>query len=148
MKAWNPLKEMVELENRLSTIFNRTGTVPGDNKEETLRVTEWAPLVDIAEDDKGYTIKAELPGIKKEDIAVTVENGVLSIKGERKSEQEEKSKRYHRIERFYGRFERSFTLPEDADGTKVGAEYKDGVLKVHLAKSEKALPKAIEVKVA
>lgn len=85
--------------------------------------------------------------MKKEDIKITVQDDVLSISGERKQEKEEKGKKYHRIERAYGCFERSFTLPEDADGTKVNAEYKDGVLKVHLPKSEKAKPKAIEVKV-
>ncbi len=90
------------------------------------------------ENDKEYVIKAELPEMKKEGIKVSVEDDILCIKGERKREKEEKGKKYHRAERSYGCFERSFTLPDDADGTKVDAEYKDGVLKVHLPKSEKA----------
>jgi HSP20 family protein len=93
-------------------------------------------------------VKAEIPEMKKEDIKINVHEDVLTISGERKYEKEEKGKKYHRVERAYGSFMRSFTLPEDADGTKVSAEYKDGVLKVHLPKSEKAKPKAIEVKIA
>ncbi|HEX6727885.1 MAG TPA: Hsp20/alpha crystallin family protein, partial [Nitrospira sp.] len=99
------------------------------------------------EDEKEYVIKAEIPEMKKEEIKINVHDDVLSISGERRYEKEEKGKKYHRVERAYGSFMRSFTLPEDADGSKVTAEYKDGVLKVHLAKSEKAKPKAIEVKV-
>ena len=104
--------------------------------------------MDIIEDDKEWLVKADLPEIKKEDVKVTVENGVLTITGERKLEKEEKDKKYHRIERSYGNFLRSFTLPDGADGSKVNAEFKDGVLKVHLPKGEKAKPKAVEVKVA
>ncbi len=105
-------------------------------------------MVDITEDDKEYLIKAELPEIKKEDVKITVQNNVLAISGERKYEKEEKDKKYHRVERAYGSFLRSFTLPEDADGSKVAAEYKDGILTVHLPKSEKAKPKSIDVKVS
>jgi HSP20 family protein len=92
-------------------------------------------------------IKVELPEIKKEDVKVTVENGTLTISGERKFEKEEKDKKYHRVERAYGSFVRSFALPGGTDGSKVSAEFKDGVLKVHLPKTEQAKPKAIEVKV-
>jgi HSP20 family protein len=113
-----------------------------------MTVAEWSPLVDITEDEKEYLIKAELPEMKKEDVKLRVENDVLTISGERKLEKEVTGKRHHRIERSYGSFMRSFSLPEDADGSKVSADYKDGVLKVHLPKSEKAKPKAIEVKVA
>jgi hypothetical protein len=99
-------------------------------------------LVDITEDDKEYLIKAELPEVKKEDVKVTVENGTLTITGERKFEKEEKGKKYHRMERAYGSFMRSFTLPEGAAGDKVSADFKDGVLKVHLPKSAEAKPKS------
>jgi HSP20 family protein len=112
-----------------------------------MAVTEWAPSVDIIEDDKEWLVKADLPEVKKEDVKVTVENGVLTITGERKLEKEEKNKKYHRIERSYGNFLRSFTLPDGADSSNVDAEFKDGVLKVRLLKSEKAKPKAVEVKV-
>jgi len=113
-----------------------------------MTVAEWSPLVDITEDEKEYLIKAELPEMKKEDVKLRVENEILTISGERKFEKEVTGKRHHRVERSYGTFMRSFSLPEDADGSKVSADYKDGVLKVHLLKSEKAKPKAIEVKVA
>jgi HSP20 family protein len=85
--------------------------------------------------------------VRKEDINVTVENGVLTLTGERKLEKEEKNRRYHRVERAYGSFSRSFTIPDDSDGSKVNAEFSNGVLKLHLAKSEKAKPRTIEVKV-
>jgi HSP20 family protein len=101
-----------------------------------MTTSTWAPLVDITEDDKEYLIKVELPEIKKEDVKVTVENGTLTISGERKFEKEEKDKKYHRVERAYGSFVRSFALPEGTDGSKVSADYKDGVLKVHLPKSD------------
>jgi HSP20 family protein len=135
------------MERRLSTWFGRP-VRHRNGEKESLTVAEWSPLVDIEEDGKGYLIKAELPDIRKEDVKVTVENDVLTITGERKFEKEEKRKKYHRVEQSYGSFARSFTLPEDADGTNVSAEYKDGVLRIHLPKSEKAKPKAIEVKVA
>lgn len=143
---WNPWKELEEMEKRLSTVFGRVPVAGGENKE-AITVAEWSPLVDITEDDKEYLIKAEIPEMKKEDIKVNVNEDVLTISGERKYEKEEKGKKYHRVERAYGSFMRSFTLPEDADAAKVSAEYKDGVLKVHLPKSEKAKPKSIEVKV-
>ena len=144
---WNPFKELQELETRWPSIFSpRAATVDGG--KEAMTVAEWSPLVDIAEDEKEYLIKAELPDMKKEDVKLTVENDVLTISGERKYAREEKGEKHHRIERAYGSFLRSFSLPEDADGSKVSADYKDGMLKVHLPKSERAKPKAIEVKVA
>lgn len=144
---WNPFKELEEMEKRLSSFFGRTPVATGD-KKEAITVAEWSPLVDISEDEKEYVIKAEVPEMKKEEIKINVHDDVLAISGERKYEKEEKGKKYHRVERAYGSFLRSFVLPEDADGSKVNAEYKDGVLKVHLPKTEKAKPKAIEVKVA
>jgi len=125
-----------------------TREAPGHGGKEALTVAQWSPLVDITEDEKEYLIKAELPDMKKEDVRLTVENEVLAISDERNFEKEEKGKKYHRIERAYGSFVRSFSLPEDADGGKVTAEFKDGMLHVHLPKSQKAKPKAIEIKVA
>lgn len=144
---WDPFKELEDMERRLSAWFGRP-LRRLEGEKEALTVAEWSPLVDIEESDKEYLIKAELPEVKKEEVKLTVQDDVLTISGERKGEKEEKGKKYHRVERCYGSFMRSFTLPEDADGTKVSAEYKDGVLRVHLPKSEKAKPKAIEVKVA
>lgn len=143
---WDPFKDLDDLHRKLSALFNLAPRRTGDEKE-TMTVSEWMPVVDITEDDKEFLIKAELPEVRKEDVKVTVENGVLTLSGERKFEKEEKGRRYHRIERAYGNFARSFTLPDEADPTKVKAEFKDGVLSVHLAKSEKARPRSIEVKV-
>ena len=144
---WDPFRELDELHSRLSTLFGRAALRKNGAKDEALTVAEWAPLVDIVEDDNEYLIKAELPEVKKEDVKVTVQDDVLTISGQRQYEKEEKGKKYHRVERAYGSFTRSFTLPEDADGEKVAAEFKDGVLKVRLPKSEKARPKSIEVKI-
>jgi HSP20 family molecular chaperone IbpA len=108
------------------------------------------PQINLARvlDDKEYLIKTELPEMRKEDVKVTAENGVLTISGERKFEKEEKKKKYHRVERGFGTFMRSFALPDDADFSKVNAEFKNGVLTVHVPKSEHAKPKQIDVKVA
>ena len=104
----------------------------GSGEIHSLAVADWSPEVDISEDDHGYLLKADLPEMKKDDVRVTVEDGILSVSGERKSEKEDQKKKFHRIERSFGNFRRSFTLPEDADSTKVTAEFRDGVLKVHL----------------
>ena len=134
------------MQNRLGSFFG--GTFPRfGNGNGGLKLADWSPQVDIVEDEKEYLIKADLPEMKKDEINVSVENGMLSVSGERKTEKEEKNKKFHRIERSYGRFERTFMVPEDADGAKVKAEFKDGVLQVHLPKNPVAKPKAIEVKV-
>src|SRR4030095_3215287 len=137
---WRPFKEMDELNRRLGSLLSLSQPRAGNGKE-AMTVAEWSPLVDITEDAREYLIKAELPEVRKEDVKVTVEDGGLRITGERKCEKEEKDKRYHRIERAYGSFTRSFTVPEDADDSKVSAEFKDGVLTVRLSKNEKARPK-------
>ena len=144
---WNPLKDREDLESRLTSMLG-TREAPGHGGKEALTVAQWSPLVDITEDEKEYLIKAELPDMKKEDVRLTVENEVLAISGERNFEKEEKGKKYHRVERAYGSFVRRFSLPEDADGSKVTADFKDGMLQVHLPKSQKAKPKAIEITVA
>jgi HSP20 family protein len=147
--AWDPFRELEEMQNRLTSFFGRrVPLLEGGGEGEEFTVTRWAPRVDIAEDDKEYVINAELPGITKDDVKVSVENGVLSISGERKSEKEEKGKKYHRIEQTYGSFMRSFTLPEGSSGEKISAEFRDGILKVHVPKDEKAKTKAIDVKIA
>jgi HSP20 family protein len=150
LTRWNPFREMDDMQRRMSSLFDwspfRRSNLTND--EESITVAEWAPLVDIAEDDKEYLIKVELPEVQKDDVKVTVESGTLTISGERKAEKEEKGRKFHRVERYYGRFERSFTIPDDAESDDVKAEFKDGVLRVRLAKSEKARPKQIEVKVS
>lgn len=150
LTRWNPLREMEDMQRRISSLFDSSPFRRSNltNDEESITVAEWAPLVDIAEDDKEYLIKVELPEVQKDDVKVTVESGTLTISGERKAEKEEKGRKFHRVERSYGRFERSFSIPDDAESDNVKAEFKDGVLRVHLAKSEKARPKQIEVKLS
>ena len=134
MEAW---------QQALGGLANRPPVHWPEGQEEPLAVAEWAPLVDISEDGKEYVIKAELPEVKKEDVQVTAEEGTLTITGERKFEKVEKDKKYHRVERAYGSFVRSFSLPDDASPAKVSAEFKDGVLTVHLGKTEKPKPQQI-----
>jgi HSP20 family protein len=147
LTRWDPLKEMDDLQSRWAKWLGLTPARLGNAGKEALTVAEWAPAVDITEDDKEYLVKADLPEVKKEGVRVTVEDGVLTITGERKFEKEEKDRKYHRVERAYGNFLRSFALPDATDGSKVSAEFKDGVLKVHVPKSEKAKPKAVDVRV-
>jgi HSP20 family protein len=143
---WDPMRELDEFSSRLSTLFGPNQVQKRDDNGVFTKA-QWLPLVDIAEDEQEYLIKAELPGIEKEQVKVTVENGLLLITGERTNESEEKNKKYHRVERSYGTFLRTFSLPDNADGTKIKADFKNGVLKVHLPKSEDAKPKSIEIKV-
>jgi HSP20 family protein len=144
---WDPFKQLANFERGLDRFFGRTLEIPFDTGEPVI-MADWEPLTDLIEDDKEFLVKVEAPEMKKEDVKVTVENGVLRISGERKAEKEEKDKKYHRVERSYGTFLRVLALPEGADGAKVSADYKDGVLTVRLPKTEIAKPKAIEVKVA
>ena len=143
---WDPFRELEDMSDRLNRMFARPAL--RSNGKETMTVADWMPTVDISETDGEYLIKAELPEVRKEDVKVTVEDGVLTIQGERRQEKEEKGKRYHRVERSYGSFVRSFSLPESVEEGGVKAEYKDGVLNLHLPKTEKVKPKAIDVKVA
>ena len=148
LTPWNPVWDLEEMQNRLLRSFGLGSSrrVP-DGQQQSLTTAEWAPLVDIAEDTQEYVVKAELPEVDKEDVKVTIENGVVNIKGERKFEKEENNKQYHRIERSYGSFMRSFSIPDDAAPDKVSADFKDGLLIIHIAKSEDKLPKSIEVTV-
>ncbi|MBN2645281.1 MAG: Hsp20/alpha crystallin family protein [Desulfuromonadaceae bacterium] len=139
---WDPWREMEELVER----YNRElGAGKEESSQDVMRKGDWSPRVDIAETDDQFIIKAEIPEVKKEDVKVTVENGVLLLHGERKQEKEEKGKTYHRIERHYGVFNRSFTLPETVSQKGIEASFKDGVLTITLKKQEKAKPKTIEV---
>ncbi len=143
---WNPFRELDEAQNRLTSLFGRS--LLKTSGGEAFENADWVPSVDVTEDEKEYLIKAELPDMKKEDVKVAIENGTLRISGERKFEKETKDRKYHRIERAYGSFERSFAVPEGTKSENMAAEYKDGILCVHLPKSEQAKPKTIEVKVS
>lgn len=147
MGTWDPFRDLEDFEHRLASTLGRAISKPNGDRTEAITTMDWAPLVEITEDDKEFLVKAELPGLKKEDVKVTVEAGVVTISGERKTEKEEKTRKYHRVERAYGKFERSFALPDDADGAKVSADFKDGVLQVRLPKAEKPASKALDVKI-
>ncbi len=143
---WNPFKEMEELQSRIGSWMHVPARAAADL--EALAVADWTPLVDITEDEKEFLLKVELPGVSREDVKVTVTDGVLYLTGERRFEKDEKEKKHHRIERAYGSFMRSFTLPEATPADKVAAEFKDGVLLVHLPKTSTPKPSPMEVKVA
>jgi len=141
---WDPFRELEGIQSRLNRVF---GDRPFRNfEDENLSFAEWAPAVDIQETEKEYLVKADLPEVKKEDVKVKYEDGILTVQGERKLEKEEKGKTFHKIERGYGKFVRRFALPTEVDQAKVSAEFKEGVLNVHLPKSPNG-KHAIEVKV-
>jgi HSP20 family protein len=146
LTTWNPVRDLDTARNRMDRLFGRS-LIPWVG-EENITATEWSPLVDVSENDKEFTIKADLPEVKREDVHVTLEDGTIRITGERKFEKEEKGRRYHRIERSYGTFERSFVLPEGAKTDKVKAEFKDGTLQVHLPKAPEIQTKATEIPVS
>ena len=137
LTRWNPFRDMEEILDRYSK-----------GRQELMTVADWTPNVDVAETDDEYLIKVELPEVRKEDVKITIHDGVLTLQGERKLEREEQNKKYHRVERAYGSFARSFTLPDNIDANSVKARNKDGMLYLHLGKTEEAKPKSIEVKVA
>ena len=138
LSIWNPIHEMDELfHNRLASVLGGEGAQSG----------AWSPMVDIEETELNYLIRAELPGLSKKKVKVVVEDGVLTLSGERDLERKVEGKTFHHIERSHGTFTRSFTLPENADAESVSANYKDGLLEIRVAKCEEALPKSIEVRV-
>lgn len=127
--------------------YTRAIGQPQAGSQEVIATGDWVPLVDISETDKAFVIKVEIPEVRKEDVKVTVDNRVLTIWGERKQEKEEEGKKFHRIERSYGIFNRSFTLPDNVDESKVTASFKDGMLNIQIQKAKVAKLKSIEVKV-
>ncbi|NOQ85825.1 MAG: Hsp20 family protein [Deltaproteobacteria bacterium] len=144
-RTWDPFGELSTPQERVNRLFEETS--PSTRKEEDPNLGAFYPAVDINEGDKAITLKADLPGIKKEDVHIDVNDGVITLRGERKFEKEDKRENYHRIERSYGSFHRSFTLPSTVDAEKIKAKYKDGILEVTLPKTEEAKPKSIPVEV-
>lgn len=144
---WNPVSEFDDLRNRYTRLLSLMRSNDEREGSDLFSSIDWTPAVDIKETPDAFNIEAELPGISKDDVKVTVQNGVLSIQGERKHEKETDDKQHHRIERFYGSFLRRFTLPENVDENSVKAKFKDGVLSLTLTKAEPVEPKAIEVDV-
>jgi HSP20 family protein len=140
----DPFRDLDAMVGRLNQVFGQP-MLRTPFEEDGL--SEWLPALDFEETDGEYVVKTDLPAVKREDVKVSIEDGVLAIEGERKQEKEEKRKKFHRVERSYGKFVRRLTLPTDADAQKVSASFKDGVLNVHLPKSAAAKPRAIDVKV-
>lgn len=136
---WNMQREI----NRVFDSFMQGGT----QDDGSLGLSMWTPAVDIVERENEYEVKVELPGVSKDDVKITLESNVLTIRGEKKQEREEKGENTHRVERSYGSFQRSFTLPTIVKSDKIDARYSDGVLAIILPKAEEAKPKQIEVKV-
>lgn len=145
MTVWNPFREM---ENMLDRYTHATGRGVGTTGLDDMGFSEWSPTVDIEENDDSYMILADLPGMTKKDIEVRLENGVLSISGEKRVDKETgKGTRQHRTERFRGSFSRRFTLPSAVDADRVNADYKDGVLSLTIPKVEEEKRKSIDIKV-
>ena len=145
MQVWNPFQEF---ENLLSR-YNKGTSDSGSQLSNDLSFADWAPSCDIEEQEDRYVIKADLPGVDKKDIDVKLENGVISIRGEKQTETETgKGTKRHRTERFHGSFARSFTLPDAVKDERVEANYKDGVLSLVIPKAEEAKPKSIDIKVS
>jgi len=148
---WNPARELATwpsdlfgIQREMNRMFD--GFFRGTHDED-YTLASWTPAVDIVEHDDEYFVKVELPGVNKDDVKLTLENNILTIRGEKKQEKETKKENYHRVERSYGAFQRSFTLPSAIKADRIDASYKDGILTVSLPKAEEAKPKQIEVKV-
>ena len=145
MTVWNPFREM---ENMLERYTHATGRGLGSDIDTDLNFAEWSPTVDIEESDTCYLIRADVPGVDKKDIDIRLENGVLSITGEKHVEKETgKGTKHHRTERYNGCFARRFTLPAQVKSDKVDATYRHGVLSLMIPKAEESKPKAIDIKV-
>lgn len=140
----NPTSVLPTLQNRLNRVFE--DMFPEIRETADIGLMEWRPMVDTYEKDNSVVVKAELPGVKKEDISINVKNNVLSISGERKHEEDVKEENYYKCERFYGKFQRTFALPDNVDADKVDATYKDGILEITMPKTEERSTKKIEVK--
>jgi len=148
LTRWEPFREFSAMQDRMSRM-NRFFREPygTEGPEEALTTTSYAPPVDIYEDEHNITLKLEVPGIDEKDIDVRIENTTLTVHGERKIEKDEKEENFRRVERQYGEFTRSFTLPSSVDLGQVSAHYDKGVLKINLAKKAEAKPKQIKVNV-
>ena len=140
---WDPFRDLGMLQDRMNRLFDDAGR--GWRADEPAATTTWSPSVDIFETEGEIVVKAELPGMDRKGITLHLENNVLTLRGERKFEKETKEENYHRIERSYGNFSRSFSIPAMVDAENIRADYKDGVLKIVLPKKEQAKPKQIKI---
>lgn len=144
LRRWNPFRE---IEDFLDRYRSDLSSARPSGAKEAMTTADWRPLVDIREDEQGYLIEAELPGLKREQVKVSVQDEVLTVSGQREAGTVQDEDRVHRIERTYGSFERRFALPEEVDPAGISAKFEDGILKLRLPRREVVTPKAIEVKV-
>jgi len=147
---WNPAKELLNVEREFNRFFNTFGRhfgISSGEIDEEFENAVWMPLTDIIEDKDNYVLKLDLPGISKNDVKISYSDGQLMISGERKQEKESKDSKYHRVERSYGKYYRSFTLPQKIQEDKIDAEFKDGQLTITVPKSEEAKPKELDIKI-
>jgi HSP20 family protein len=140
---WEPFSTMDDMFNRFPSLFGRWPRVGGNGDGNS----DWAPAVDISETGEEYLIRAALPAVRKEDVSVTVEDGMLTLSGERRQKEEQKDERFHKVESFYGSFSRSFALPDAVDESAIKAESRDGVLTVHVPKTRVEAKKPTTIKV-
>ena len=145
LTRWDPFRELASLQNRVNGLFQDFNR--GQGQDELLTTGNFVPPVDVYEDEHKITLKLEIPGIDQKDVDIRYENNTLTVRGERNFEKEEKEENFHRIERSYGSFARSFTLPNTVDPDDIHAEYINGVLKIDLAKRAEAKPKQIKVNI-
>jgi HSP20 family protein len=146
LTTWRPFQDTDDVFGRYMRLFN--SRLPELLDKDGNHVAEWSPSADISETKKEYLIKTDLPDVEKSDIQVSVNDGMLTIDGERKNRKEEEDETYHRVESFYGKFSRTFTLPDNVDEAKIGADCKNGVLRVHLPKTKESPRRSVEVKVS
>ena len=143
VSRWDPFRDLSVLQERMNRLFEDAGR--GYRGDDAAATTTWSPAVDIFETETEIMVKAELPGIERKDIALNLDNNVLTLKGERKFEKETRQENYHRIERSYGVFSRAFSIPAIVDEEKIRADYKDGILTIALPKKEQVKPKQIKI---
>jgi HSP20 family protein len=147
--VWDPFRELQEMSERLNRYFvQNDAPAQANQQQQALRNFDWAPSVNISETDKAYLVKADLPEVKKEDVKVTQENGVLTIEGERRQSKVDGGEKFHRVESSYGRFLRRFTLPDDAQEESIEATFKDGSLNVVIPKAAAKQPQARQIAVS
>ena len=144
LMRWSPVRSMIDLQNEVNQLFNDFYSSPGTARSGA---TVWHPLVDISETENEIIVVAEVPGMNKEDLKISIQENILTLQGEKKQEQKKKDEQYHRIEREYGQFERSFSLPTTVNTNKIKATCKEGVLTIILPKTEEAKPKELAIQV-
>lgn len=147
---WDPMREFEDVSNRLNRLFSTSmlGSTMTTGAQEMTATPDWSPTVDVIETPEDYQIKLELPEVRRDDVRLSVMDGVLRVEGERKSEKEERGRRYHRIERQYGSFSRAFSLPDNVDAARIHADFKDGVLRVAMPKTAATAHKAMTIKIS